>query len=169
VRHTHFGEGEYGQTESLIRRLLGVRGGVAARHVADATPTGLITSETYLGYARLANYAGSKLVPDTQAPYRFAASLPQNELTYAGRWAVHKDKIVAGAGARLRLHFHARDVYIVLGGRGTMRALVNGRPAGTTRVDAYRLYTVRASSSIADALLELRFSPGVQAYSFTFG
>jgi hypothetical protein len=36
-------------------------------------------------------------------------------------------------------------------------------------VNAYRLYTVRASQSLADATLELRFSPGVQAYSFTFG
>jgi len=36
-------------------------------------------------------------------------------------------------------------------------------------VNAERLYTVRASKKVADALLELRFSPGVQAYSFTFG
>ena len=53
IRHTHFGEGEYDKTESLIRQLLGAKG-AKARQVADATPTGLLTPETYLGYARLA-------------------------------------------------------------------------------------------------------------------
>ena len=50
-----------------------------------------------------------------------------------------------------------------------MRALVDGKPAGTIHVNAYRLYTVRSSSKLADATLELRFSPGVKGYSFTFG
>ena len=73
-----------------------------------------------------------------------------------------------GRGARLRLHFEASNVYIVMGGKGTVRALVDGKPERTLRVDAERLYTVRAAKH-ADALLELRFTPGVQAYSFTFG
>ena len=76
---------------------------------------------------------------------------------------------MAGRGARLRLNFEASDVYIVLGGRGTVHALINGKPAGTIKVDAQRLYTVRTGKSSIDGLLELRFSPGIQAYSFTFG
>ena len=68
----------------------------------------------------------------------------------------------------LRLQFAASDVYIVMGGHGTVRALVNGKPTRTIRVDAQRLYTVR-SAKPTEGLLELRFSPGVQAYSFTFG
>ena len=168
VRHTHFGEGEYAQTESLIRRLLDAHGPMA-QHVADATPNEPQTPETYLGYARIANYAGSALQPDRTATYRFAARLPLNELTYAGRWTIGPQTVVAGAGARLRLHFYAEDVYIVLGGRGTVRASIDGKPAGTLHVDPYRLYTVRASHTSTDALLELRFSPGIRAYSFTFG
>jgi len=168
VRHTHFGEGEYGQTEQLIRRLLGA-GGPRARTVADATPTELLTPETYLGAERIADYSGSRLVPGRFTTYKPAVSLPQNELTYGGSWRVESQQIVAGPGALLRLHFHAKDVYIVLGGHGTVRASVDGRPTRTLRVDAYRLYTVRASSTVADATLELRFSPGVRGYSFTFG
>jgi cytochrome c biogenesis protein CcdA/thiol-disulfide isomerase/thioredoxin len=168
VRHTHFGEGEYDKTEALIRTLLGARGRTA-RHVADATPTGLLTPETYLGYARLDRYVGSKLVPDVPATYTFASSVPENEVSYAGNWRVHSDEIVAGRGARLRLSFSARNVYIVLGGRGTVHALINGKPATTIKVDAQRLYTVRASNRSINALLELGFSPGIQAYSFTFG
>src|SRR5579884_4218398 len=168
VRHTTFGEGDYGQTEQIIRRLLGTTG-PRARVVADTTPTELQTPESYLGYARLTRYVGSKLVPDAPASYRFAASVPENELSYAGHWTVGAERIVAGAGARLRLHFHAQDVYVVLGGRGTVHALENGRTLRTLHVDSYRLYTVRSSHRLADATLELRFSPGVAAYSFTFG
>ena len=168
VRHRHFGEGEYGQTESLIRRLLDDRGPMA-EHIADATPNEPQTPETYLGYARLANYEGSALQPDRTATYRFAAKLPLNGVTYGGRWRVGPQTAVAGAGAGLRLHFYAEDVYIVLGGRGTVRASIDGKPAGTLRVDSYRLYTVRASHMSSDGRLELRFSPGIRAYSFTFG
>jgi hypothetical protein len=51
-----------------------------------------------------------------------------------------------------------------------VQVLIDGKHTKTLRVDAERLYTVRASSTLAThALLELRFSPGVQAYSFTFG
>ena len=51
----------------------------------------------------------------------------------------------------------------------TVQGLVDGKPQNTVRVDAYKLYTLRAGQKIDDALLELRFSPGVQAYAFTFG
>jgi cytochrome c biogenesis protein CcdA/thiol-disulfide isomerase/thioredoxin len=167
VRHTHFGEGEYDQTESLIRRLLGDNGR-HARHIADATPSGLLTPESYLGYARLSNYAGRNPVPDKFAEYAFPDSLLANTLAYGGSWRVGSQAITAGNNARLRLQFEASNVYIVLGGRGTVRSFIDGRPGRTLRVDAQRLYTVRTGKPTA-ALLELRFSPGVQAYSFTFG
>jgi cytochrome c biogenesis protein CcdA/thiol-disulfide isomerase/thioredoxin len=167
VRHTHFGEGEYDQTESLIRRLLGADG-LQARHVADATPSGMMTPESYLGYARLTNYVGRNPLPDQFAQYRFPGNLTANTLAYDGRWKVGAQAITAGANAKLRLHFEASNIYIVMGGHGTVHAFVDGKPAGTIHVDAQRLYTVRAAK-YADALLELRFSPGVQAYSFTFG
>jgi cytochrome c biogenesis protein CcdA/thiol-disulfide isomerase/thioredoxin len=167
IRHTHFGEGEYDQTESLIRRLLGDNG-THARQIADATPTGLLTPESYLGYARLSNYAGRNPVPNKYVQYTFPDSLLANTLAYDGSWRVGAQAITAGKGARLRLQFEASNVYLVSGGSGTIQALVNGKPIGTVHVDAQRLYTVRTGKPTA-ALLELRFSPGVQAYSFTFG
>ena len=168
IRHEHFGEGEYGQTEQLIRRLLDDRGRMA-RRVADATPTELLTPETYLGSARISDYTGSQIAPGRFATYLPAVSLPQNALTYGGTWKVGAERVVAGPGAFLRLHFHAKDVYMVLGGHGLVHALVDGKAAGTIHVNAYRLYTVRSSPTVADATLELRFSPGVRGYSFTFG
>jgi cytochrome c biogenesis protein CcdA/thiol-disulfide isomerase/thioredoxin len=168
VRHTHFGEGEYNVTEQLIRKLLDDRG-ATAHQVPDLTPTELVTPETYLGSERIQNYIGSTLRPGRRAIYLPAATLPQDDLTYGGTWTIGPQEVVAGPGALLRLHFHANNVYVVLGGRGTVRALVDGKPAGTIHVNAYRLYTVRSSLTLADATLELRFSPGVKGYSFTFG
>jgi cytochrome c biogenesis protein CcdA/thiol-disulfide isomerase/thioredoxin len=168
IRHTNFGEGEYGKTEGLIRQLLGAKG-AKARQVADATPTGLLTPETYLGYARLANYVGTAVSPDSEANYKLPAAVPQNTFAYGGEWRIGGQEVIAGKGAKLRLHFHAKNVYVVLGGHGTVRALIDGKPVRTLRVNAQRLYTVRASPNTADATLELQFTPGIQGYSFTFG
>jgi cytochrome c biogenesis protein CcdA/thiol-disulfide isomerase/thioredoxin len=171
VRRAHFGEGEYAQSEQLIRRLLGV--GVPKRmtQVADATPTGLLSPETYLGAARLdpARYVGKGPVVGREALYRFGGALAQNALAYDGRWQLLPQQAIAGRGARLRFHFVARNVYVVLGGKGRVEVLAGGRPVKTIDVSEYRLYTAVSAPKTRDAVLELRLSPGVRAYSFTFG
>ena len=139
--------------------------------VADATPTGLLSPETYLGTYRLdpARYVGTRPAFGREALYRFADSLPQNDLSYDGHWRLLAQQAVAGTGARLRFHFHARKVYVVLGGKGSVQVLVDGRPVKTLDVTEYELYTAVAGQRTQDAVLELRFSRGVRGYSFTFG
>ncbi len=171
VRLYHFGEGEYDETEDAIRTLL-AQGGTAlpaAVHLPDRTPAGSVTPESYLGYERIAHYAGSALRHDAEAAYRLPAKLGQNELAYGGRWTVGKERIVAGRGAVLRLAYRARKAHLVLAGAGTVQVLVDGRPTGSVTVEGDRLYTLVERPEIADHLLELRFSRGVEAYAFTFG
>ena len=61
-------------------------------------------------------------------------------------------------------------MYLVLGGKGSVRVLVDGKPVRTVRVSGIsRLYQLLNLSRERDGLLELRFSPGVSAYAFTFG
>jgi cytochrome c biogenesis protein CcdA/thiol-disulfide isomerase/thioredoxin len=168
IRHVNFGEGAYGETEQTIRRLLGDRGRLA-RPVASYQPKTVVTPESYLGFERLARYAGTPIRPGREAAYRFPATLPQNDLAYDGTWLVEAERIVAGRGARLRLHFKANNVYLVLGGRGHVGISIAGKPAGAVDVASYKLYTLRKSNTSADAVMELRFTPGVQAYAFTFG
>ena len=171
LRHAHFGEGEYDQTESAIRKLLAEPGMKlpSALDLADRTPTGLITPESYLGYGRLARYAGSPIHENRLARYELPFKLDQDELAYGGFWKVEGERIVAGRGAGLRLRFHARKVHLVLGGRGQVRVLVDGKPERVVRVADDRLYTLVQRARITDGLLELQFTPGVQAYAFTFG
>jgi cytochrome c biogenesis protein CcdA/thiol-disulfide isomerase/thioredoxin len=170
VRHAHFGEGEYDATEQTIRDLLGERpASPASDRLSDLTPSGPLTPESYLGYERLDRFTGSKLYPDEEATYAFPADLGKDDFAYAGRWTVHAQRIVAGADARLRLRYYARKVYLVLGGQGTVAVLVDGKPHGVVHVTGDRLYTLVDRNEIDDAVLELRFSPGVSAYAFTFG
>jgi cytochrome c biogenesis protein CcdA/thiol-disulfide isomerase/thioredoxin len=172
VRHLNFGEGDYGTTEKDIRLLLqaGGAGSLAtARVEPNLTPNEVTTPESYLGYSRLDRYSGPQIVPNAPHSYTFPRSLPQDHLAYSGSWTVDAERVVSGTGARLRLHFQARNVYIVLGGHGAVKASVDGRPVGTIKVDGDRLYTVVSSRRPRNALLELAFTPGVNAYSFTFG
>ena len=171
VRHSHFGEGSYDETESSIRQLLaeGSRSLPAATQIADPTPSGTLTQESYLGFARLARYGGSALVPGKPHTYTLPAKLAADNLAYGGRWTVNDERIVAGNGARIQLRYTARAVYIVLAGTGTMTVRPHGQPPHTVRIDGDRLYTATQKATITSSELELRFSPGIKAYSFTFG
>jgi cytochrome c biogenesis protein CcdA/thiol-disulfide isomerase/thioredoxin len=171
VRDIHFGEGDYDKTEHDIRLLLAAthRSLPAALRSADKTPTELRTPESYLGYARIGAYAGSPLKSDEPAEYTFPTALGQDEYAYAGIWSVESERILAGRNARLRLHFQARSVHLVLGGRGEVRVSLNGRRLRTIAVTADRLYTLVTQKQARDGLLELSFTPGLSAYAFTFG
>ena len=71
---------------------------------------------------------------------------------------------------RLRLRFQARDVFLVLEGEGDVEVRVDGRPVRTVHVSGLpRLYTLARFPRFTRGLLELRFSPGVAGYAFTFG
>jgi cytochrome c biogenesis protein CcdA/thiol-disulfide isomerase/thioredoxin len=169
IRSVHFGEGGYAKTEAEIRALLGITGAVTS--VPNTTPTETTTPETYLGPDRLdpGLYAGSRVVKGKAAEYKLAAKVSPNAISYGGRWTLSGQTARADVRARLRLHFQARDVYIVLGGKGRVTTLLNGKPLGAISVNSYRLYTVFHTSTPRTGLLELRFSPGIEAFSFTFG
>jgi thiol-disulfide isomerase/thioredoxin len=170
VRDIKKGEGDYEGTERKIRTLLGEPAGGQLASIKDQTPQHLATPESYLGWQRLQRYAGSPVTPDREAHYRFPKALPPDSLAYSGRWTVEGQRIVAGRGARLRLRFFAQNVYLVLGGRGHLKVRVNDKPVRTIRIGGIgRLYTLLRYPAEREGLLELRFTPGISAYAFTFG
>ncbi len=168
VRDAHFGEGAYAETEHKIRQLL-ARPLPSALDQPDRTPTELRTPESYLGYTRIGNYAGSPLRTDTPAKYQFPPSLAGDSFAYAGTWTVEGERILAGSGARLRLHFLAKSVHLVLGGHGVVAVTLNGKKLRDVEVTGDRLYTLVRQRQARDGMLELSFTPGLSAYAFTFG
>ena len=173
VRSVHFGEGDYSTTGKLIRRLL-----QAARPslsvptpagVPDKTPAGEMSPETYLGYDELQYLDPPDITRDAPAVYHFPASLPLGALGLAGTWTDHAQEATAGNGAELELGFLAQDVYLVLGGTGTLNVSVNGHTQTIHVSGIPRLYTLYQAASVTSGTLLLHASPGVQAYDFTFG
>jgi cytochrome c biogenesis protein CcdA/thiol-disulfide isomerase/thioredoxin len=173
VRYVSFGEGDYGTTEMDIRSLLMTGGALhlaPPTDVPDRTPTTETTPESYLGYDRLTNYAGSPVRDGRSATYTFAPSLPADTLSLAGTWTVNSEEITAGPAAKLELNYTASDVYLVLGGQGTLTVSTNGGPARTIAVSGIpRLYTLLSGPSSTRGVLSVTFTPGIEAYDFTFG
>ncbi len=171
MREAHFGEGKYSDTEKHIRALLAERTATLpkALDLADHTPTYALTPESYLGSLRLDRYAGSPLRPGRMSQYELPFVLPQSQLAYGGYWNVDPERIVAGRNARLAFHFYARKVHLVLGGRGTVDVYLGGKKLKRVTVTEDRLYTLVDQGRDADGRLDLRFTPGISAYAFTFG
>ena len=169
VRAVSFGEGDYNTTANDIRELLGVK--AMPKPVPNMTPTEQMTPETYLGPQRLdtSRYVGSPLVKGKAAEYTLASSVPASAISYGGEWTLAGQIATAGLGAQLRLHFEAKNVYIVLGGQGRVKVDLDGKPLTTLDVNADRLYTVLSSTATRDGTLQFSFTAGVRAYSFTFG
>ena len=175
VRHVDFGEGRYAQSETFIRQLL-----VAAHptvslpprtDVPDTSPRVPLTRETYLGYHYLEpNLAAGSVHPDTTATYTPPAELPQDTFAFGGQWDVGSEGARAGTGATIELRYQAQDVYLVLGGRGTVSVAVDGRPVRTVAVGGEpTLYRLVGPGPYRQGLLTVSVPPGVEAYDFTFG
>jgi hypothetical protein len=172
----HFGEGDYSGTEQLIRKLLAsAHPGLRlppATNVPNRTPGGEMNPETYVGYERLQylDTSGAAVVKNAPAAYFFPKRLPLGAMGLSGTWTIHAQEATAGHGAALELRFLAKDVYLVLGGRGTVGESINGHHVATVTVGSVpKLYTLRHASATSSGTMLLRMSPGVQAYAFTFG
>jgi cytochrome c biogenesis protein CcdA/thiol-disulfide isomerase/thioredoxin len=171
VRHVHFGEGDYDQSEAAIRSLLAERdgslGGMAKPHdpftiSAEATP------ETYLGSARAERWLPGKPRDGTHT-YTPPTSLPTSHFALGGTWRVTPEDATAVRDATLTAHVHARHVYLVLGGDGDVGVNVDGRATRTVHVTKQRLYTLADFPRDGDHVLRLTFAPGVSGFAFTFG
>jgi len=175
LRYAHFGEGDYEESERVIRRLLAedTDRALVSEEIADETPTGPQTPESYLGYRRIDRFVGSRIEPNREAEYTIPEFVPLHGLAYGGRWTVEDERIVAGPDARLRLHFRGSDVFLVLGTAGdveTVEVTLDGERLGRATVTQDDIYTLaRIPGEKRSHVLDLGFSPGTEAYAFTFG
>lgn len=199
VRHHHFGEGGYDQSERVIQQLLAeagrarVEGGLVAVNAtgAQAASDGrdVGSPETYVGYDRAENFASpGGAVRDARHVYALAGPLKLNTWGLVGDWTIGAEQAglnVAGGGIAYR--FHARDLHLVLGpssngAKVRYRVTIDGKPpgadhgmdtdaAGNGVITGQRLYQlVRQKGAIDDRTFEIRFlDSGAQAYAFTFG
>ncbi|MBM7046703.1 MULTISPECIES: cytochrome c biogenesis protein DipZ [Rhizobium] len=199
VRHHHFGEGDYDQSERVIQQLLAEAGNtnvsndiVAVKatgaEAAASNEADVQSPETYVGYMRSQNFVDDAGTVN-DAAHDYAAATPKlNEWSLAGNWTVGPQEATSNsADSHLYYRFHARDLHLVLGPSADgkpvrFQIVVDGKPPGEGHgvdtdangngvVTGQRLYQlVRASGPVSDHTFEIKFlDPGAQAYAFTFG
>jgi cytochrome c biogenesis protein CcdA/thiol-disulfide isomerase/thioredoxin len=188
VRYTHFGEGDYKETEEAIRRLLEEAGrrppaGLAKAPAERASAT-VTTPESYLGAARADRFVNGPIRVGARTFRAPDSGVPDDQLALQGRWRIDESSATALRGARLHVAFGARRAFLVLGASGgkprRVRVLLDGRPLpdklagsdvrrGTVLVDRQRLYRLVELPEAARHLLTLELAPGVAGYAFTFG
>ncbi|HST66097.1 MAG TPA: cytochrome c biogenesis protein DipZ [Mycobacteriales bacterium] len=173
VRFTSAGEGRYAETEQLIRSLLGKadpgRALPAATRVADRTPTTRMSPETYLGGKRAAYYGGTDPLRAGSHTYRYPPDLQPGTFALDGTWDVGDESVTAGASASIGLYFLASDVYLDVSGTGTLTVRVDQRTTTYQVRGAPNIYTLLHRDTPQTGLLQVTLSPGLSAYSFTFG
>ncbi len=170
VRQVHYGEGAYAETERLIQQLLGASATPTVNASAGDQTVGR-SPETYLGSDRLDALANADYRLGKAFTYSLTAEPPRDSFSFGGTWTLGAESASSGPGAELRYHFYAADVFLVLGGEGTVTATRAGDPGWTNVVHvtgAPTLYTLYSGEPVDDQLT-LEFSPGVAAYAFTFG
>jgi thiol-disulfide isomerase/thioredoxin len=199
VRHEHFGEGEYDQSERWIQELLQERaakpmsGGTVSVHAegVEAAPdmSQVRSPETYVGYARAAHFASpGGIKQDAEQLYVLPPHPGLNEWGFAGKWVDHDQAaVLKSTGGKIVFCFHARDLHLVLGPTSDgkpvrFRVTIDGQAPGKDHgvdtdaqgngiVADHRLYQlVRQKGAITDHVFVIEFQDaGVQAFAFTFG
>jgi len=132
IRHHHFGEGKYAESEQVIRQLLrdvpksttaAINDADTSMHVAGvgalAAPdfANLKSPETYLGYGRAERFTvNERTQDDAPAIYSTPLSLSLNDWGLTGTWTVRKEFAeLAKTGGSITFRFEARDANLVLG------------------------------------------------------
>jgi cytochrome c biogenesis protein CcdA/thiol-disulfide isomerase/thioredoxin len=198
IRHQHFGEGDYDESERTLQKLLAEAGDSqvptdivavnASGAEAASVKADVESPETYLGYNRIDHFISPGGVVQDES-HVYAAGSPQlNEWSLAGNWTIGNERALLNEkDGGIVYRFHARDLHLVLspaadGSPVRFRVTIDGATPGASHgadvdsdgqgvVTAQRLYQlVRDPGAIMDHTFEIRFlDPGVQAYAFTFG
>jgi cytochrome c biogenesis protein CcdA/thiol-disulfide isomerase/thioredoxin len=178
VRHIKFGEGDYGATENLIRKLLadahpGLKlpaATVTSDKASDTTPQAGMTPETYFAVGKVVNYGGGGVYDQGSATFTYPPSLADSTFALQGPWTLDYQGATANSDASgIELNYFAKNVYLVVGGTGTITVTDDGRTHAIPISGPPTLHQIIANDSSKRGHLEVRLTQGLQAFSFTYG
>lgn len=195
IRYVHFGEGKYQETENAIRKLLGLEELVSGSEKLQEN-VGRFSPEMYLGWGREEFYDRSQTLPiEQRGELVLPEELERNEIGLGGAWILRNQYAQAQGDSVMAVVFEGAEVNMVLepdeatdspaSARGdrayTVKVLLDGRPVpsewrgedlgedGAIIIDTSRRYQLVRLPEIGVHRLNLEFSDGVKAYTFTFG
>jgi thiol-disulfide isomerase/thioredoxin len=195
IVHNSIGEGNYNDTETAIQQAL-IQRDVALGIPTSTVPTGFVnptstiainyndvqSPETYFGAERNQYLANGPVM--TNGTYSLtvpagttATAVPQsNSLYLDGNWDFEDQYATnLSAPAKIFYEYDAKNVYMVAASDNpskpvTVQVWVDGVQTGTVTIQANQLYNIVQGSSYGTHDLELVVeSPGLDAYTFTFG
>jgi thiol-disulfide isomerase/thioredoxin len=199
IRHHHFGEGEYEQSEMVIQQLLVEASLTDHDHEVVSVDTdgleapadwaSLQSAENYTGYGRTEGFASpGGPVPGQPHAYAVPAQLGLNQWALSGEATMEPEAAtLTAADAQIACRFHARDLNLVMGpavpgSSLQFRVGIDGEPPGEAHgsdtdsdgngtLTQQRVYQlIRQPGPVADRTFDITFpEPGAQAYCFTFG
>lgn len=190
IRYTHFGEGEYDESEKVIQELLAETG-------ADISGTEINnpeyeiyskTPELYLGYGRMEYLASpEKISRDASASYTAPKVVPDNKFAFVGGWDVMEEYSSPAKGSSLILNFDAKEVFLPVVPRdpnmpGKIRVYLDDKLVSETGAAGMNVENSIVTVNSADTLklinlqepgkhiLRLEFlDANTEIYAFTFG
>lgn len=191
IAYSHFGEGNYQETEMAIQGALMEANRRFVPHLAaaDNSELGAVcfrpTPEKYCGYARGHLINGENIAEDQEQDYDLPDELPPDSLGLSGRFIVTREYVQpVQPEAMVKLQFTATEVNVVLhpvGSEGVVKVLLNGQnvpapargadldAAGQLKLDRPRMYNLLRSREGMTATLSLQPAQGsFQCYAFTF-
>ncbi len=190
IRYQHFGEGDYANTENVIRALLGVPANAPRAQTPSKTETANAQTgnpETYLDtqHGEIEVFAGTQTYPDP-------GKINPPQVALSGTWTGGDEDVVsAAAGSGIVLGMDAQQVNLVMAPpasgtpidvvvtvdghavpidlRGTdVHVNANGQTVvSVTHSDMYNV--IQAPNVQTHQVRFVAEAPGLEAYDFTFG
>ena len=193
IRYTHFGEGDYDETEAMIQKLLSENGPAVTDAIDNPTYTVQAkTPETYLGYERMAGLVSpERVIPDTAMTFSLPKTMDNKTFAISGTWTIGAEYAMPQKGATLLYRFDAGEVFLVMrpkkaGAIANVRITMDRKTLkefmgedvhtgenvydGVITIDSDRLYKLIKLPVAGSGAMHLEFlDDNVELYAFTFG
>jgi hypothetical protein len=119
---------------------------------------------------KASNYAGNGAYDQGSATFGYPPALPADSFALQGPWALDYQGATAdGDSSSIKLNFHAKNVYIVVGGTGSLAVTRDGKTTTVPVSGPPTSHQIVAASDVTRGSIDVRASKGLQVFSFTYG
>lgn len=186
IRYTHFGEGDYDETENMIQTLLKEAGeDISLQKLKTLNTTYILKHlKPIWAYWRISNFMNiNEIRRDQTSQYKYKEGLYDNYYDIQGDWVISKEYSQPSVDSSLKLKFNSKDVYLVASSEMDTEAeiyldgnLISNEKAGVDVSDGKvnfkdnRIYHLIGLDKPRAHILEIKFlGSDAKIFAFTFG
>lgn len=171
IVYTHFGEGQYRETEQAIQNLLGLQ---TNNEMEDTNIARQVkTPEIYFGLDRIQWLTKEQKASPTTQSYSLPSQLADNYFALSGQWLFSNEsvRLISNSG-KIRLNFYSKDVHMVAqsASNAMVKVYIDGQFVKTVEIKNSNLYTLFEGNDSAQRMMDIEIEgDGFEAFTFTFG